>query len=77
MERRSPKKSEKLAPILAANQRFAAQEELRQEAIVAILTRIAEEERNLSGDPALRDEAHRAILATYEAHKDLLKYSSQ
>jgi hypothetical protein len=67
-----------LATVLESNQRFAAQEELRQEAIAAILTRIAQEEGNLrSEDPSRRSEAHRAILATYNAYKGLLQYSSE
>jgi hypothetical protein len=66
-----------LTPVLEANERFAAQEELRQDAITAILTRIAEEANNLSGNEQQRNEARSAILATYNAYKDLLKYSTQ
>ena len=67
-----------LAGILESNQRLAAQQQLRQEAIVAILTRIAQELNNLrSADENIRVEAHRAIRATYDAYKDLLQYSGQ
>ena len=66
-----------LTPVLEANERFAAQEQLRQDAITAILTRIAEEANNLGGNAAQQGEAQRAILATYNAYKDLLQYPSQ
>jgi hypothetical protein len=68
--------SAELAETLESNQRFAAQEELRQKAIAAILARIAEEANNLSGTEAQRTEAIRAIAATYSAYKGLLRYSS-
>ena len=65
-----------LANIVASNQRFAARNQLRQEAIAAILTRIAQEKASIEGDEASRSEAHRAIRATYDAYKGLLRYSA-
>jgi hypothetical protein len=70
-------RSAELATTLESNQRFAAQEQLRQDAITAILTRIGEEANNLSGDEAQQNEARSAILATYNAYKDLLQYTNQ